>query len=73
MLYEANTGDIQMALTGESMISRELKVFREERFLKIRDLLHSADVRFANAGSCSITMRIHLPTALGPTCSVTRA
>ena len=43
MLYEANTGDIQMALTGESMISRELKVFREERFLRIRDLLHSAD------------------------------
>ena len=49
MLYEANTGDIQLALTGESMISRELKVFREERFLKIRELLHSADVRFANA------------------------
>ncbi|MEE8442352.1 MAG: CapA family protein [Dehalococcoidia bacterium] len=49
MLYEAETGDIQMALTGESMISRELKVFREARFLKIRDLLHGADVRYANA------------------------
>jgi poly-gamma-glutamate synthesis protein (capsule biosynthesis protein) len=49
MLYEAEAGDVQMAFTGESMISRELKVFREARFLKIRDLLHSADVRFANA------------------------
>src|ERR1051325_6173505 len=48
MPYESEHGDIVMALGGEAMISRALKPFREERFLAIRDLLHAADVRFAN-------------------------
>lgn len=49
MQYEAESGDILMALTGESLITRAMKPFREPKFLELRDLLHSADVRFTNA------------------------
>ena len=48
MLYESEQGNILMAITGESLITQGLSVFREERFLKLRDLLLSADVRFTN-------------------------
>jgi poly-gamma-glutamate capsule biosynthesis protein CapA/YwtB (metallophosphatase superfamily) len=47
--YEAKAGDITMALTGDSLISTPLRPFREERFLKVRDLLLKADVRFTNS------------------------
>ena len=49
MLYESESGDILMAITGESLITRSMSVFREERFLKMKDLLSSADVAFTNA------------------------
>ena len=49
MQYESESGDILLALTGETLISRALKPFREPEFLELRDLLHSADVRFTNA------------------------
>ena len=49
MLYESESGDILMAVTGESLITRSMSVFREERFLKMKDLLSSADVAFTNA------------------------
>jgi hypothetical protein len=48
MPYEAERGDVVMAFGGEAMISRGLRPFREERFLALRELLHSADVRFVN-------------------------
>lgn len=48
MRYECESGDISMAVTADSMISCALTPFREERFLKIRELLHSSDVRFTN-------------------------
>src|SRR5258706_12468899 len=48
MRYECESGDISMAFTGDSMISCALTPFREERFLKIRELLHNSDVRFTN-------------------------
>ena len=48
MLYESEQGNILMAITGESLITQGLSMFREERFLKLRDLLLSADVRFTN-------------------------
>jgi poly-gamma-glutamate synthesis protein (capsule biosynthesis protein) len=48
MPYESRTGDITMAFTGDAMISRALKPFREERYLQLRDLLHSADARVTN-------------------------
>ncbi|MEE8442672.1 MAG: CapA family protein [Dehalococcoidia bacterium] len=49
MLYESESGDITMAITGESLITRSMQVFREDRFLKMRDMLQSADVAFTNA------------------------
>jgi len=49
MLYESESGDILMALTGESMITRGLSMFREAQFLKLRQMLIDADVSFTNA------------------------
>ena len=49
MLFEAEKGNILMALTGETLISQGLTMYREERFLKMRELLRSADVTFTNA------------------------
>ena len=49
MSYEPASGNIRIALAGEAMITRGLMAFREERFLGLRSLLHSADVRFANS------------------------
>src|SRR5215471_13475309 len=49
MTYQSESGDIRIALAGEAMITRGLMPFREPRFLALRDLLHSADVRFANS------------------------
>ena len=49
MTYESAAGDITLTFTGDAMISRALTPFREERYLKMRDLLHAADVRFTNA------------------------
>ncbi len=49
MLYDSQTGNMNMALTGESLITRGLKTFREERFLKLVDILRNADVTFTNA------------------------
>lgn len=49
MVYESESGDILMAFTGESLISRGLKPYREPKFLELQSLLHSAAVRFTNA------------------------
>ncbi len=49
MLYESESKDILMALTGESLISRSVSVFREERFLKMAQMVKDADVAFTNA------------------------
>ena len=49
MLYESESGDILVALTGESLITRSLSKFREERFLKMGQMLRDADVAFTNA------------------------
>ncbi|MBI4336370.1 MAG: CapA family protein [Chloroflexi bacterium] len=49
MLYEAESGNIQMAITGDSLITRSMAMFREERFLKLVELLRGADVAFTNA------------------------
>jgi hypothetical protein len=46
--YEAETGNITMALTGDSLIDRPMTMFREEGFLGVRDILLGADVRFTN-------------------------
>jgi poly-gamma-glutamate synthesis protein (capsule biosynthesis protein) len=48
MTYAAQRGDLRIALTGEAMLSRPLRPYQEPAFLKLRDLLQSADVRFTN-------------------------
>jgi poly-gamma-glutamate capsule biosynthesis protein CapA/YwtB (metallophosphatase superfamily) len=48
-VYEPANGDITMALAGDAMMTRALMPFREERFLRVKELLHQADVRFANS------------------------
>jgi poly-gamma-glutamate capsule biosynthesis protein CapA/YwtB (metallophosphatase superfamily) len=51
MPYDAAKGSISMALAGDILLSRGLKVFREPEFLSLRELLHAADVCFANLES----------------------
>ena len=47
-MYEADAGSISIALLGVTAPSRRLAVFREERFLQLRDLLNSVDAVFSN-------------------------
>ncbi len=49
MRYESESGDMSMALTGEALITRALMPFREPNFLRLRDIIQSADVSFTNA------------------------
>jgi poly-gamma-glutamate synthesis protein (capsule biosynthesis protein) len=54
MPYESERADITLALCGDIMPSRRLAVHREPQFLKLREILHSADARFANLESMVI-------------------
>ena len=49
MLYEAESGDIQITVMGDSIITRSMSVFREERFRSLVEVLHSGDVTVTNA------------------------
>ena len=49
MIYDAEKRNITMAITGESLISRQMKVFKEKPFLALRDVIANADVSFTNA------------------------
>lgn len=49
MLYESEKGDIFIALTGDSLITRNLSRFREDRYLPMVKMLRDADVAFTNA------------------------
>lgn len=51
MLYEAEKGNILIALGGDCMPARRLSVFHEKRYLELRNILHQADVRFVNLES----------------------
>src|SRR5438309_1761150 len=48
VVYESARGDITLAFAGDTMITRALMPFREERFLRIRDLFHSTQATIAN-------------------------
>lgn len=48
MLYEAESGDISIAVVGDAMISRRMQVFQEPQFLKLVELVRNADVSIAN-------------------------
>jgi len=43
MLYEAERGDITIAVVGDAMLSRRLRAFREPHFLKLVELLRNAE------------------------------
>ena len=49
MIYDAEKRNVTMAITGESLISRQMKVFTEKQFLALKDVITSADVSFTNA------------------------
>jgi hypothetical protein len=48
MLYEAERGDISIAVVGDAMLSRRLQAFREPHFLKLVELIRQTDVSIAN-------------------------
>ncbi|MCS7206363.1 MAG: CapA family protein [Dehalococcoidia bacterium] len=48
MLFEAEGRDFAFAATGDAMITRPLRVHREDRFLGLVNLLRSADAAFTN-------------------------
>ncbi len=47
-MFEMENGDIEIALTGETLICRKLSVFREPQFLSLIEMLRKADVTFTN-------------------------
>lgn len=47
-MYESDEGNLSIALAGDTIPTRRLSVFREERFLKIREILSRADAAFTN-------------------------
>lgn len=47
-MYESDSGELIIALLGDTIPTRRLAVFREEGFLKIRELLHQADAVYSN-------------------------
>jgi poly-gamma-glutamate capsule biosynthesis protein CapA/YwtB (metallophosphatase superfamily) len=52
--YESERANITLALCGDIMPSRRLAVYREPEFLKLREILCTADATFANLESMVI-------------------
>lgn len=48
MLYQAEKGHVTIALGGDTMLTRRLTPFQEERFLALREILRGADAAFVN-------------------------
>ena len=48
MLYDSETGDLTVALTGDSMLTRRLSVFDEKQYLALVRILKDADAAFTN-------------------------
>ncbi len=48
MLYDAEGGDISIAVVGDAMISRRMRAFKEPHFQKLMQVLREADVSIAN-------------------------
>ena len=49
MLYEGESGDIRMVVTGDSIITQSMSVFRDRSFMDLVELLHSGDLTVTNA------------------------
>jgi len=47
-LYDSESRNLRLALCGDLMLTRRLAVYKEPRFLALRDLLNGADCAFAN-------------------------
>jgi poly-gamma-glutamate capsule biosynthesis protein CapA/YwtB (metallophosphatase superfamily) len=47
-MYEAETGEFSIAVAGDTIPTRRWSMFREPRFLELRQILHGADAVFAN-------------------------
>lgn len=47
-LYESEERNLRLMVCGDVMLTRRLAVYREPRYLALRDLLHTADGVFAN-------------------------
>lgn len=48
MIYQSESDNFTIALAGDTMLTRKLTPFKEDRFLKLRDILGAADAAFAN-------------------------
>ena len=48
MIYDAERRDISIAVAGDAMITRRMRPFQEDGFLKLIDVLRGADVSVAN-------------------------
>ena len=48
MLYDSEKGDCTIVLTGDSMLTRQLSIFREERYQALVNMLREADAAFTN-------------------------
>ena len=48
MIYDSQSGDFTLVLTGDSMVSRKLTPFTETNYLAIRDICRGADACFTN-------------------------
>ena len=48
MIYNAEKRDISIAVGGDAMITRRMRAFNEDRFLRLRDILHRADATVVN-------------------------
>jgi len=48
MIYQAEKRNFTIALAGDTMLTRRLTPFKEERFLALRELLRANDAAFAN-------------------------
>ena len=49
MLYDAESGDFRIIVTGDSIITRSMSVFHEPDFLKLVGVLRGSDVTVTNA------------------------
>ena len=48
MIYNAEKRDISIAVGGDAMITRRMRSFNEDGFLRLRDILHRADATVVN-------------------------
>ena len=48
MIYEAESGDLNLVAVGDAMVTQKLSIHREERYLALVELIRGADAAFAN-------------------------